>query len=208
MKKMIAMLLALCLLTALSACGGREERQTLGGWTLTEDGAVSERAQKAFDKATDGIAGASYQPVALLGTQVVSGMNYCFLCEVMLYTDRVDACSLYYAVVTVYENAQGEAEILNTVPLDLGQILESGAVEQTDSALAPMLGSWQMDRESSVEAEDAVLHLASQPVSGTNHCVLCKGWKLCYIYEDLEGKTETLKTVDLDLGALSRPAQN
>jgi hypothetical protein len=36
----------------------------------------------AFDKAAACLAGASYEPVAVLGKQVVAGMNYCLLCKV------------------------------------------------------------------------------------------------------------------------------
>ncbi len=53
-----------------------------GGWTDSEDGVITEAAQKAFDKAMETFEddGMVYTPVSLLSTQVVSGMNYAFLC--------------------------------------------------------------------------------------------------------------------------------
>ena len=203
MKKIIAIALLLALLLTLGACGKQQEKK-VGGWTLSEDGAVTDEAQAAFDKALDGLVGVSYQTVALLGTQLVSGTNYSFLCEAaVVYPDAQP----YYAVVTVYENLQGEAEIRNIVTLDLGQIAESGVVESAAAPDGQSLGGWTVDRESSAETEGAVLHLASQVVSGTKHCVLCKGWTLTFVYENLEGKTEVLKTVPLDIAALSEPAE-
>ena len=52
-----------------------------------------------------------------------------------------------------------------------------------------------------------MLHLASQVVSGTNHCVLCKGWTLKFVYENLEGKTELTQSVALDIAGLSQPVE-
>lgn len=205
MRKMLAVMLLCCALLALCACGKQAEEpetaETVGGWTLTEDAAVTEKARTAFDKALEGLTGVNYTPVALLGTQLVSGTNYCLLCEAaVVYPDAQP----YYAVVTVYENLQGEAEIRNIVVLDLGQIQETGTVENAEAPEGQSLGGWTVDRESSVEVEGAVLHLASQVVSGTNHCVLCKGWTLSFVYENLDGETEILNTVALDLGALSQ----
>ena len=146
--------------------------------------------------------GVSYTPLVLLGTQTVSGMNYCLLCEAaVVYPDARP----YYALVYVYQDLQGKAEIKNIVALDLGSIAESGRIENAQPENGQLLGGWTVDRESAVETEDAVLHLASQTVSGTNHCVLCKAWKLCFVYEDLQGKTELTKTVPLDIAALSQP---
>ena len=177
---------------------------TLGGWRLSEDGALSDEAQSAFEKAMEGLVGVNYTPVALLGTQLVNGTNYSLLCEASAVTPNAPA---YYAVVTVYESLAGEAEVRNIVVLDLGDVAESGEIRNSDLPEGKMLGGWKVDREASVEIEDAVLHLGSQLVSGTNHCVLCRGWVLNFVYEDLEGKTEITQTVPLDIAALSQPAE-
>ena len=173
---------------------------TLGGWTLSEDGTVTEEAANAFAGAAEALLGVNYTPVALLGTQLVSGTNYSLLCEAAAVTPNAPA---YYAVATVYESLAGETEIRNIVVLDLGDIAESGEIRNSDLPEGTMLGGWKVDRESSVEVEDAVLHLGSQLVSGTNHCVLCRGWVLNFVYEDLEGKTEIKRSVPMDVAALA-----
>ena len=205
MKKGIILLAALLVLCSVAACGQKKaETGTVGGWTLTETVEMPEEAKTAFDRALEGLVGVNYTPVALLGSQTVSGRNYCFLCEAaVVYPDAQP----YYAVVTVYQNLEGKAEIRNIVALDLGRIAETGEIEDAQPSGGPTLGGWTVDRESAVKADDAVLHLGSQVVSGTNHCVLAKGWNLVFIHEDLEGKTQVMKTVPLDVTALSQPKE-
>lgn len=205
MKRITGIVLTVLLLLALTACGGQKpEGQTVGGWTLTEDAALTPEAKDAFEKAMDGLVGVNYTPVALLGTQLVSGTNYCFLCEAAVV--RPDA-QPYYALVSVYQDLQGKAEIRNIVAMDLGKIEESGTIEDSQPDGSPLLGGWQLDRDSALEVPDGVMHLATQTVAGTNHVVLCKGWTLCYVSADTQGKTEIVKTVPLDIAALSQPAE-
>ncbi len=201
MKRITAFILAALLILTLTACGQQEaEAGTVGGWTLTEDGVVSKEAQDAFEKAMDGFVGVNYTPVALLGKQLVSGVNYCFLCEA---TVVYPGARPYYAVVTVYEDTQGKAEIKSVVAMDLGRILESGRIEDSQPDSSQIMGGWEVDRDSVLEVPDGVLHLATQVVSGTNHCVLCKGWKLCFAAVTVQ-KTEITKTVLLDIAELSQ----
>lgn len=201
MKKMFIIVLALLMLCSTAACGQKKAEAQVGGWTLNESAEMSEDARKAFDKAVEGLMGVNYSPAALLGTQLVSGTNYCVLCEAtVVYPDAQP----YWALVYIYADLQGNAKVTNIVSLDPGAICESGRVENSQ-AQSGMLGGWKLDTGGSVAAEGAVMHLASQMVSGTNHCVLCKGWNLVFIYENLEGKTEVLNTVPLDIAALSQP---
>ena len=201
MKKMFIIVLALLMLCSAAACGQKKAEAQVGGWTLNESAEMSEDAQKAFDKAVEGLMGVNYSPAVLLGTQLVSGTNYCVLCEAtVVYPDAQP----YWALVYIYADLQGNAKVTNIVSLDPGAIRESGRVENSQ-AQSGMLGGWKLDTDGSVATEGAVMHLASQMVSGTNHCVLCKGWNLVFIYENLEGKTEVLNTVPLDIAALSQP---
>ena len=93
----------------------------LGGWTLPGDTALTDEARDAFDKAMDGLVGVNYTPLALLGTQLVSGTNYCLLCEA---TVVYPGAQPYYALVYVYADLQGGAGILNTVPLDIAELAQ------------------------------------------------------------------------------------
>ena len=51
---------------------------TLGGWSLDDVKGCNlpQKVQSAFTDATSNITGADYEPVAYLGSQQVSGMNY------------------------------------------------------------------------------------------------------------------------------------
>ena len=82
-----------------------------GGRTDAASPEVTSDAKAAPEKACKGLDGAQYEAKALLATQVVSGVNYTLLCKVTPITP--DAVS-HYAVVTVYENALGNAEITDT----------------------------------------------------------------------------------------------
>ena len=199
MKKLMALILALVMVFALAACG-RQQAATVGGWTPAEGAAMTKEAQEAFDKAMEGLVGVKYVPVALLGRQIVSGTNYCILCEAtVVYPDAQP----YYALVYIYRDLQGKAEVTNIVKLDIGSIAESGEIKAAETETAQLMGGWTVDRESSVALEGALIHLASQVVAGTNHCVLCEGNELVFVYENLEGKTEVTQRVAVDLGAFN-----
>lgn len=72
---------------------------------------VTEDAKEAVTKATGLLTGATYEPVALLSTQVVNGTNYTMLCKITTVTAEPES---HYAVVTVYANSDGTAEITET----------------------------------------------------------------------------------------------
>lgn len=200
MKKMMALILALVMVFALAACG-QQKAPAVGGWTPVEGAKMTDDAQSAFDKAMEGLIGVNYVPVALIGTQLVSGTNFCILCEAAVVSPDAKP---YYALVYIYRDLQGKAEVTNIVKLDIGDIAESGEIKAAGDAGETLVGGWVVDRESSVEVEGALIHLASQVVSGKNHCVLCEGNELVFVYENLEGKTEVTQRVVIDLGAFNQ----
>ncbi|MGX8692159.1 MAG: LptM family lipoprotein [Clostridia bacterium] len=200
MKKMMALILALVMVFALAACG-RQAAPVAGGWSPADGAGMTDDAQAAFDKAMEGLVGVKYVPVALLGTQLVSGTNYCILCEA---TVVYPGARPGYALVYIYQDLQGKADVTNIVKLDIGSIAESGEIKAVEGENEKLMGGWTVDRESSVELEGALIHLASQIVSGTNHCVLCEGNELVFVYENLKGKTEVTRRVAIDLGAFNQ----
>ena len=200
MKKMMALILALVMVFALAACG-QQKAPAVGGWTPVEDARMTDDAQSAFDKAMESLIGVNYVPVALIGTQLVSGTNFCILCEASVVSPDAKP---YYALVYIYRDLQGKAEVTNIVKLDIGDIAESGEIKAAEDAGETLVGGWVVDRESSVEVKGALIHLASQVVSGKNHCVLCEGNELVFVYENLEGKTEVTQRVVIDLGAFNK----
>ena len=71
-------------------------------------------AQAAFDRAVGELDGAEYVPVALLSTQVVSGMNYCILCQI---TAVIPDATPTWALVYINADLQGNARINNVYEL-------------------------------------------------------------------------------------------
>ena len=83
-----------------------------GGWADSEDGVITDDAQKAFDKAmeTYDADGMLYTPVSLLSTQVVAGTNYAFLCNGQSADAESAADDVTYKVV-VYADLEGNASV-------------------------------------------------------------------------------------------------
>lgn len=113
MKRIIVMLLVL--LTVFAAVSVSAEA-LMGGWEWTDvTEPVPAEALAAFDKAMEGFVGVGYKPVALLGTQLVAGTNYYFLC---MATPVVPDPVSHWATVTVYADLAGNAEIISITALD------------------------------------------------------------------------------------------
>lgn len=89
-----------------------------GGWETAEDRSsvvIPQDAKDIFDKAAENLNGNELEPMALLGTQVVAGTNYAFLCFSTLQTEEtINGIQ----VVTVYEDLDGNAEITNISTVD------------------------------------------------------------------------------------------
>ena len=89
-----------------------------GGWEIAEDRSsvvIPQDAKDAFDKAAENLDGNELEPMALLGTQMVAGTNYAFLCFSTLQTDEtINGVQ----VVKVYEDLDGNAEITNISAVD------------------------------------------------------------------------------------------
>ena len=71
---------------------------------------IPDDVKAAFEKAMEGLVGCTYEPIAILGTQVVSGMNYCLLCKTTIVTPDAPVS---YTLVYIYEALDGTAEILS-----------------------------------------------------------------------------------------------
>ena len=89
----------------------------VGGWTITEDSSITPEAHAVFVKAMEELDGADYEPIDLLATQIVSGTNYCFLCRIApVVPDPVHE----YAFVYIYEDLQGNAEMVDVQEISFG----------------------------------------------------------------------------------------
>lgn len=117
MKKIISVLLLAVMV--LSAVGAMAESPLMGGWFVAESTEITEENMAVFDKAMEGLVGVHYEPIAYLGSQVVAGLNHCFLCKAtVVYPGAVPTLVLVY----IYEDLEGNATITNIADLNLAEL--------------------------------------------------------------------------------------
>ncbi len=228
MKKILSVLLCAAMITAacivFSSCGKEDNTnaggpdtgdtgkyEADGGWGKAESPKVPDEVKALFEKATAELDGAVYTPVAYLASQVVEGINHRVLCRVApVVPDAVET----YAIVTLYEDPSGNAEITDVMNS------EAEAFFPTDAA-----GAWA-EVDSPVltdEAKDAltkacetlagveytpVALLATQIVSGMNYRILCEAcasvpdavsyYTIVTVYADLDGNAQITETYEFD----------
>ena len=111
MKKFVSLLALAALLLSSFIIPAFAEEPLLGAWYANVDHPIeiSQDVLVAFNAATENMTGCVYKPIALLGSQVVAGMNYCLLCEMTLAVPDAQPC---FALVYFYDGVNGEKEIL------------------------------------------------------------------------------------------------
>lgn len=114
MKRWMACFVAAVLLCASAALG---EAGLAGGWTVADSAEVTEDMQLLFEKAMAEMVGVDYMPVAVLGSQLVAGTNYCFLCRATVVYPNAQP---YYALVYLYQDLNGNASVLQIDQLEIG----------------------------------------------------------------------------------------
>ena len=248
MFAVLAVMLCLAMLFVLAACGTKKESEApapsaepveevigeaaeeaeepaeeaavigVGGWKATEDPAMTADLENVFHKAMEGLLGVSYEPIACLGTQLVSGTNYAFFCKAQAVAPDAQP---YYAVVKVYEDPEGKTEILEIVSMT-----PYGEVDENAAAAEAMPGSWTVPEndeagfaafkkaaEGLVGAGHTPIRvLGTQLVSGSNYCLLCRSigvypgaepyYTLITVYEKLSGEAEITDITELDASGL------
>ena len=89
-----------------------------GGWEVAENKSsvvIPQYAKDIFDKAAEKLVGNELEPMALLGTQIVAGTNYAFLCFSTLQTEEtINGIQ----VVTIYADLKGNADVINICTVD------------------------------------------------------------------------------------------
>lgn len=126
MKKLLTLLLTLLMVFTLVGCNSTKEEEPVvvdtpeinepvqeelvGGFISVEDGTLTDELKAIFNKALDGLTGATYEPVELVATQVVAGTNYKFLANGTKTTNPVTKGTYY---VTVYEDLSGNVSLLD-----------------------------------------------------------------------------------------------
>ena len=185
MKKTGIAFLAAVLLCGCFGTGA--ETQSLGGWQINTEftPVLREEEELLFEKARAADGGyATLIPVTVLATQVVSGMNYAYLC----LNDEEEHTG--WVIAVVYETATHDAAITSVKEISIPDASGKQGIP------AGMTGGWSVKEEISNaitlpqdifsdynlaadQYEKTVLYplalLATQPVSGTNYLVLAKG---------------------------------
>lgn len=100
------------------------EANLAGGWMLQDE--TTQEAADAFAKAMQDFVGVGYNPIALLSTQVVAGVNYRFLC---VGTPVVLNPVPFYAIVTVYADLDGAAMIMDVQTVNISVYDPAAALE-------------------------------------------------------------------------------
>ena len=194
------------------------EEQSIAGGRSMNEGHFSpkdnQEAMKAFRKATEGLTGYRYEVLSVLGSQVVAGTNYAYLCKGEVV---VPDASPVYLLLYVYEDLSGNAEILGTKDIFSGseEGMTGGFSLNTESTELKENTKVNTAFEKALEgftgvSYEPIAYLGSQVVSGTNYAVLCfekastasseTKLSILTIYEDLEGKAEILSTEEVDFG--------
>ena len=110
-----------------------------GGWSMPKDTKITEEHKKLFEKACETLTGATYTPIAFLGSQVVAGTNYRFLVKMEPSVQDLNGKATY-AIVVIYEDLKGNASITETKESDVelpptGEMLVGAYEEAQDPAL-------------------------------------------------------------------------
>ena len=109
MKRLFAIVLALLICVS---CAYAEDGAGMlaGGWQYADAITLPEGAQEAFDKAVAEMDPENvYEPMMLIGTQVVAGINYYVLSKT--FDEEYGCVELY--LMTIYADLEGNASVTN-----------------------------------------------------------------------------------------------
>ena len=100
------------------------EEKLVGGWTKVESPKLTDEVKGYFAEAFPDGTNTFYEPIALLGTQVVSGTNYKILYRKISIgsADAVDT----YGIGTIYVDLQNNVEVLDAEETGIPTHLDEG----------------------------------------------------------------------------------
>lgn len=187
-----------------------------GGWEVnTGSTSISKNAaaKAAFKKATAELLGVSYQPIAVLGTQVVAGTKYAILCRA---TPVIPDAAPDITIMYIYENVDG------TVDIDGFQTIISGGDK---GGFKANTGKFTIKNKKNKAVYSAykkamkelvgvdykpVLYLGKQTKSGSSYMILCRSqavypnapyeWSLVTVSKSAKGKVKLGDVQTLELG--------
>ena len=172
-------------------------------------------AMNAFEAAfPNGYNYTHYEPIALLGTQVVSGTNYLYLCK-STWTDYQENVS--FVLLQIYQDLSGKSEVMGSAilfPTEESREEGEDYIDNTGSYLPENIPAIQNAFEEAVpddenayyiplayigkhtqegKPEEDVIFAAKDP-RGTDAKI---SYELFYIGKDKNGKAKLVKTEDV-----------
>lgn len=123
MKKIIISILIICTTLCITGCNlfnnHGKDRTKLAGWTIDLNANmlnIPNDALVVYNKAIQDYTAMKVEPVAFLGTQIVSGKNYMYLCKATTggpngYTS--------YKVFIIYNDLEGNASVTSAKDFDI-----------------------------------------------------------------------------------------
>ena len=176
MKKMFAWILTLVLL--LSGVCTVASAAVTGGWEIRTTASAmlkDAQARKALEKGMEEYTGYEVKPLALLGTQVVAGTNYCILGygSTVTLTPKNNLCLAY-----VYEDLAGKCEITKIKTIHLKEKPAGGwKLAQKKSALkvdSKVTKALKKATAGLAGASYKALLVVARDKTDTAFCVLCR----------------------------------
>jgi hypothetical protein len=206
-KMILRSMLVFVVIICMTACGGNKETSSdkndvseTGVWSISDqkiEDFLPDEVEKAFNKATEALAGCSLEPLAYVGSQVVAGMNYMILCRA---TTSAKDQGTSYKMAVIYADLEGNAELLSLKDFDLSEFTDGDGTSITDADKAAdmdIVGGWSIPEdaagaglpkdinekyESATASVDWIwskvsplAYLGSQVVAGNNYALICKG---------------------------------
>ena len=172
-------------------------------------------AMKAFEAAfPNGYNYTHYEPIALLGTQVVSGTNYLYLCK-STWTDYQENVS--FVLLQIYQDLSGKSEVMGSAilfPTEESREEGEDYIDNTGSYLPENIPAIQNAFKEAVPNNENVSYIPLAYIG--NHTQEGKpeedviftakkskgkdaktSYELLYIVKDKDGKAKLVKTEDV-----------
>lgn len=229
MKKNILFTILIIICVLICGCKNNdvtiEERNIIGGWDIdvsNENNNIPSKIKKVFESATKDYTKMKLTPITLLGTQIVSGTNYMYLCKAETDT------SFKWVIVTIYNDLEGNSELKNVKYFNLNDYVNINSNNNT----VQTLGGWTVNENSTIKLEDNIQKifdevtnideniiykpialLGEQISTGTNYAVLATCYnkqdntlsiKLLTIYNDLESNSKLISSANVPLAKYTK----
>ena len=176
---------------------------TSGGYNINPTNEISKEALVAFQEATNSLAGASYEPLILVGTQVVSGTNYKYIALISTITrnqkKKIVEMEIYKPITGKAMIKEGTTKELVSEATGLGAWKITALDEKIPSEVMTAADNYfsQIDGV----GYKPLMYVAKQSVSGTNYMLYYKtttvsprqkyGLSSVVLYQDFSGNIST-----------------